>query len=306
MSIWTAAALSAALMFQQAPAATTPPAAPDDDTTVESLTVTAKKVPETEAIEAFVTSVSEQTANRKLGRWDRKVCPGVMGMRNDYARILIDRIAETAVKIGLDVGEPGCKANMIILATADSDKLTKQMVKDYPDAFAKYDSGVRRSRKDLDAFVATGAPIRWWHVIGRTTADGQKYDQGESVRVRDVGRLHSTTRDDFATVIIIMDTTRIGKLRFSSLADYIAMVGLAQVDPDADVGGVSSVLNLFDDRAAGVEPAVAMTEWDMAYLKGLYTARRDARRGEAQEDDIARSMVKDLGGTEKPKKGEKD
>ncbi|HRD45463.1 MAG TPA: hypothetical protein PLF78_03160, partial [Caulobacter sp.] len=119
MSIWTAAALGAALLLQQAaPAAppTTPPA--EDGTTVDSLTVTAKKAPEREAIEAFVSSVSDQTANRRLGRWDRKVCPGVMGLRNDYAQLMIDRIATTATEIGLEVGEPGCKANMIIIATA--------------------------------------------------------------------------------------------------------------------------------------------------------------------------------------------
>lgn len=302
MSIWTAAALSAALLFQQAAPATAPASPPDQGTEVDSLTVTAKKAPEKEAIEAFVSSVSDQTANRRLGRWDRKVCPGVMGLKNDYAQLMIDRIAATATEIGLEVGEPGCKANMIIIATAESDKLVRQMVKEHPDAFAKFDSGIRRSRKDLDAFVASEAPIRWWHVTARTSADGQRYDIGQNVRVRDIGRLKGGTRDDFATVIIVLDVKRIGKLRFTSLADYIAMVGLAQVDPDAETTSVNSVLNLFSDRAAGVEPVEAMTAWDKAYLKGLYEARRDVRRGEAQEDDIARTMSDELAGKAQPKK----
>lgn len=300
MSFWTAAAVSVALLLQQTAPAQTPPA---DEPTVDSLTVTARKVPEDEAIQAFVTSVSEQTANRKLGRWDRKVCPGVMGMREDYARLLVDRIAATALEVGLEVGEPGCKANLIVLATADSDKLTRQMVAQYPDAFAKYDSGIRRPRKDLDRFVASKAPVRWWHVTARTTADGQRYQPGDNVRVRDVGRLRGGTRDDFATVIIIVDVTRVGKVKFASLADYIAMVGLAQVDPRADLDGVSTVLNLFADRDAGLQPVVTLSDWDRAYLKGLYEARRDVRRGTDQEDDIARSMKKDLGdegGEKKP------
>ena len=302
MSIWTAAMLSAALLMQQAaPAAT---AKPPEDTTVDSLTVTAKKTPEVEAIEAFVSSVSDQTANRRLGRWDRKICPGVMGLKNDYAQLMLDRIAATATEIGLEVGEPGCKANMIIIATAESDKLTRQMVKEHPDAFAKFDSGIRAPRKALDAFVVSKAPIRWWHVTARTSADGQRYQPGDNVRVRDIGRLRGGTRDDFATVIIILDVTRVGKLRFSSLADYIAMVGLAQVDPKADTSGVESVLNLFADRDAGVEPAEAMTSWDKAYLKGLYDARRDVRRGDAQEDDITRTMSRELAGS--PKKDKKD
>ena len=159
---------------------------------------------------------------------------------------------------------------------------------------AKFDSGIRASRRALDRFTVSKAPVRWWHVIARTTADGQRYQKGENIRVRDAGRLRGGTRDDFDRVIIIMDVTRIGKLRFASLADYIAMVGLAQIEPEAEITGVSTVLNLFADRAAGAEPVARMTDWDKAYLKGLYAARRDVRKGDDQEKDIARSMADDL------------
>jgi hypothetical protein len=297
MSIWSAAALSVALLAQQ-PA--TRPA--EEGSTVESLVVTARPLPETRAIEAFVATVADETGNRRLGRWDRKVCPGVMGFRPYYGQLILDRIASAALEIGLEVGKPGCKPNMIIFGTADSDALTRDLVKDYPSAFAKYDDGIRATRTSFDAFMASKAPVRWWHVTRRTTADGQQYNRGDQVRVRQVGRLNSGTRDDFDRVIIVMDVTRMGKLRMTSLADYIAMIGLAQVDPDANPAGVSSVLNLFADREAGVEPVPGMTEWDKAYLKGLYGAKRSARRGVDQEEDITRSMVKDLGGAPPPKK----
>lgn len=305
MSIWTAAALSAVMLLQQAAPATppaTPPAAAEEGPTVDALTVTAKKTPEREAIQSFVATVSDQTGNRRLGRWDRKICAGVVGMRTDYAQLILDRIAATALDVGLEVGEPGCRPNLMIIATSDSTALTKDMIRQFPDAFAKYDSAVRQSRKDLDAFAASEAPVRWWHVIGRTTADGMRYEKGEQVRVRSVGRISTGTRDDFASVIVILDVRRIGTVRFSSLADYLAMVGLAQVDPEAETGGVRSVLNLFADKAAGAEPAEALTEWDRAYLKGLYGARRDVRRGAAQEADIASTMAGELGGKGQPKK----
>lgn len=296
MSMWSIAALSVALLAQQ-PA--TPPA--DEGTTVDSLVVTARPAPETKAIEAFVATVADETGNRRLGRWDRKICTGLMGFRPAYAQMLIDRIATSAIEIGLEVGEPGCKPNMLIFATADSDSLTRDLVKEYPAAFAKYDDGIRASRRSFEAFLGSTEPVRWWHVTRRTTADGQEYERGAQVRVREVGRLNSGTRDDFDRVIIVMDVTRMGRLRMSSLADYVAMVGLAQVDPEAEIAGVSSVLNLFKDRAAGVEPVAAMTEWDKAYLKGLYGASRDARRGAEQEEDIARSMAKDLAAPPAPK-----
>jgi len=296
MSIWMSAALSAVLFMQPAaPAAATQAAPAEADTTVESLTVTARPAPEKEAIAAFVSSIASETATKRLGRWDRSICPGVVGMRADYAQLLLDRIAATAVEVGLTVGEPGCKPNMVILATPDSAKLTNEMVAGYPDAFAKYDSAVRQSRTKLKAFIASPAPVRWWHVTARTTADGQRYEQRDQIRVRSVSRLTATTRDDFDHVIIILDVSRVGKIKFVTLADYITMVGLAQIDPDADVGGASTVLNLFADRSAGVAPVDEMTSWDRAYLKGLYTARRDAQRGAAQERDMVRSMSDDLG-----------
>jgi hypothetical protein len=305
MSTWLAMALSAALLAQQAaPAATA--AKSEDETTLEGLVVTAKPLPQKEAIESFVAGISAETGNKRLGRWDRKVCPGVVGLRNDYSQLMIDRIAGAAVEIGLEVGEPGCKANIIVLGTAEADKLARSMIKQYPDAFAKYDGGIRPPRRKLNAFMTSDAPVRWWHVTRRTTADGQRYDLGETMRVRDGGRLKDGTRDDFDRVIIILDVTRIGKLKFATLADYVAMVALAQVDADADTGGALSVLNLFSDREAGAEPVDQLTEWDKAYLTGLYDARRDVRRGAAQEDDIARSMGEDLSGKTPPVKKTKD
>lgn len=311
MSIWMSAALSAMLFMQQAaPAATTTPTPPaaEDETTVEGLTVTARPTPETKAIEAFVGSIAAETngATKRLGRWDRSICPGVVGMRNDYAKVLIDRIATTAVDVGLKVGEPGCKANMVILATAESDKLAKQMVDDFPDAFAKWDEGIRQPRAELDKFVVSQAPVRWWHVAFRTTADGQRFQQGDSITIRGVSRRNASTREDFDRVIIILDVKRAGKLQFATLADYIAMVGLAQIDPDADIGGANSVLNLFADRAAGAAPVSGMTDWDRAYLKGLYSAQRAAPSGKFQKRDVVRSMSDDLGAAKKDADDRKD
>jgi hypothetical protein len=65
------------------------------------------------------------------------------------------------------------------------------------------------------------------------------------------------------------------------LADYIAMVSLAQINPDADTSGYASILNVFDDP----DGSTSLTSWDLAFLGGLYAAKRTAaaqiaRRGE--------------------------
>ncbi len=292
MSSWAPAIMSA-LAILQAGAATAPPprvSPPGEPTEVEGLVVTAPTRTDKDQITSFVTSVTAPTADKRLGRWDRKICPGVIGLKPAYAQVMLDRISATAQDIGLEVGGPGCKANILIVATADSDALVRQAVKDNPDTFAKYEDGVSRGKKALQAFIDSPAPVRWWHVTSRKTSDGQSYVQGANVRVRSVGRVNTNTRTDFDHVVIVLDVRRTGIVRFSALADYVAMVSLAQINPDADTEGASSILNLFTDKAAGATPVDGMTDWDMAYLRGLYTARRDVRRGDRQEADVVRSM----------------
>jgi hypothetical protein len=106
------------------------------------------------------------------------------------------------------------------------------------------------------------------------------------------GRLSRTTRQDFNRVIIIVDATQAAGIQFEALADYVSMVALAQIDPDARPTGVDSILNLFNDQAA-LRPTT-ITEWDLAYLRGLYEAPRNARNSNAQEGAIARSMADEV------------
>jgi hypothetical protein len=98
----------------------------------------------------------------------------------------------------------------------------------------------------------------------------------------------------------VVDAKRIGTIRFGALADYIAFVGLAQVDPEVDISGAPSILNLFNDRDAGREPVSGLTDWDNAYLEGLYSARRNTMTSDGQKDDVARSMTGELSATPKP------
>jgi hypothetical protein len=251
--------------------------------------------PPVDTVSDFVAQVSAPTANGRLARWDRKICPGVVGLKAPYGQRLIDRIAAVSAAVGLETGAPGCRPNMVIIATDDSQTLARSIVDANPQAFARWERGMSRGDKALKAFAETPSPVRWWHVTRTKTADGETYTQGTSVRVRSMGRLRATTRDDFDHVIILVDVNRIGVIRFDALADYITMVALAQIEPDVEVDGVQSIIGLFAARDHGAEPPQGLTEWDAAYLLGLYGTNRDVVRGSAQERDIARTMLKQLG-----------
>lgn len=72
------------------------------------------------------------------------------------------------------------------------------------------------------------------------------------------------------------------------------MVTLAQLEAGADTSRTPSILNLFAERAAGREPTAEMTEWDLAYLEGLYAAPRNTPNVDTQRRAIGRRMEGEL------------
>lgn len=279
----------------------TPPPAPPPPTPVEGLVIQARPAaPLVDSVTAFVDDISAPTVNGRLARWDRRICPGVVGLQPAYAQKIIDRIALIAVTIGLGVGEPGCKANMVIVATDDGQAMARMVIDRSKRVLEGGVDGGSRGRKALKAFVETPREVRWWHVTQTVGVDGVGYQRGEdgspgSLTVRSLGRIRATTRDSFLGVIIMVDVSRVGVIRFDALTDYIAMVGLAQIDPDTDPTGVPTVLNLFAARDRGAAPPPGLTSWDVAYLQSLYTTDSAVIRGGRQERQIVKGMAERLG-----------
>jgi hypothetical protein len=64
------------------------------------------------------------------------------------------------------------------------------------------------------------------------------------------------------------------------------MVTFAQIDPEADTSGYASILNVFDQP----EAATSLTDWDKAYLDGLYAAQRTQKGVRAGRSEIVSSI----------------
>lgn len=277
------------------------PPAPPPPTPVEGVVIQARPAaPAVDTVTAFVDNISAPTPNGRLARWDRKICPGVIGLQEAYAQKLIDRIATIAVTIGLQVGDPGCKANMVIVATDDSQAMAKMVVDRNKRVLEGGVDGSSRGRKALKDFVETPRAVRWWHVTQTLGVDGFGYqrdteDGPGSLQVRSLGRIRATTKDNFVGVIIMVDVSRVGVINFSALTDYVAMVGLAQIDPDTDPAGVPTVLNLFAARDKGAKAPLGLTSWDVAYLQALYNTNPAVIRGSRQERQIVKGMADRLG-----------
>lgn len=263
----------------------------------------------------------------QYARWDDDICPRVAGLAGAEAQALIDHLARRAHEVGLNTGSAGCTPNLIVIFAPNAATVAREIVDTRRDLLGYYNerNTVSAGRDALDAFVNNQRAVRWWHVARTIGADGEELGTGQAERgnsgaesaamsqaaasgniaaglgagtfegvdtVRSSGaRTRRNTRQDIRFALIIIETPRVAGASSQAVADYVAMAALAQLNPDSDMSSFPSILNLFNSAA---QPApTAMTEWDNAFLRGLYRTRREAAARQ-QRNDIARRMAEQI------------
>lgn len=279
----------------------TAPAPAQDATDIEDVEVIGEQL--RSQVQTFVQDAIAAPPGRTLARWDRTLCVGVSNLDARYAQYLIDRVSSIALTLGLENGEPGCQPNVMIIATSNAEELAKALVADDIYAFRPALNATDLGADALERFQTTQAPVRWWHVSLPVTVDtgeiairlsGDYVEQSRNgtmpliVQVRNASRISSNIREDIKRVYVIIDTTKTGRINFRALSDYVAMIILAQIRPDAKTATHDTVLNLFTE---GADRPTGMSQWDRDYLTALYTAPRDRIRLTQQQRDITRGIA---------------
>ena len=248
-------------------------------------------------ISDFVGEVAAPARNRGLARWRGRVCVGVANLRADAAQVINDEVSRAALDLGLVPGDPGCRPNILVIATADADAFTRDLVERRTRYFRVGGAGMDAGTAAFRRFMDNDRPVRWWNVSMPVNRDSGE----RAVRIPGVdpcstpldcapitkingGASHFRTQivDDLGRVFVILDMDRISGVSAQQLGGYVAMVSLAQIDPDADTRGYGTILNLFDDPD-GVQ---GLTQWDRAYLSGLYESERMERNPSAHRAEI--------------------
>ncbi|MGD9965370.1 MAG: hypothetical protein AB7T59_02520 [Hyphomonadaceae bacterium] len=277
---------------------------------------------------AFVDQIALQSDERPMARWDGRICVGAVGLAATEAQLLVDRISARAQSVGLRPGEPGCRANVMVIYAPDSDALTRQIVDQRRDLLGYYSDGsqVTAGRDQLTAFAETPRPIRWWQVSdagagvitdrpgaamdrqssGRGLAAAGAGDSGaaggtesstdiqgmDAVRANG-SRMRTEERNDLSYALVVVDARRVASVQPSAWMDYVALVSLAQIDPEANPSEYDSILNLFTAQNSSQS---GLSAWDEAYLSALYRARSNVSANR-QASDIARRMSDSVGGS---------
>ncbi|WP_426039130.1 hypothetical protein [Brevundimonas sp. DC300-4] len=279
------------------PAAGVQAAPQDESTTLSTIEVEGQRRTAYDAARTFTNEILVTPPRRGIARWRTTdpICTGVVNMQRDVAQALADRIADRVVGLGLQAGEPGCKANMIIVGADDGAAMASSLIEARPRAYITGIAGTSLTYRALNFFRTSDAPVRWWMLTvpldartGEVTVRTPDSEDAPIRRIDGAGRLRSQDINAIFQVMVVVDVNRIGTVDVGQLGDYIAMVTLAQVDAQADVAGFETGLNLFQDPA-GVS---GLTDWDLTYLRQLYAADLSVLSASAQVGRIAGAMAR--------------
>ena len=245
------------------------------DEGIESITVTGQRsdVLQQFMLDFIVAIGDPASRSRGYARWKQSLCVGVYNLPDQTtAQYIADTISLIARETGLQTGSPGCEPNLRIVFSPDARELASSMVEDSPRMFRPFggEGGTTQGLAALEQFKTSEAPVRWWQITmvvdetGRAAIDLPGADARPMRGV--ASRITSTISDAIWNSLIIVDAGKVQDVTWPQLADYLAMVSLAQVDPNALPADYDSILNLFNVET----PPRGMKDMDRTYLRALY------------------------------------
>ena len=142
--------------------ATSPQTPPSQDPTVLP-DVEVQAAARADMARRFVSRIAAPSRNRGLARWT-SVCPIVVNLEPVRAREIATRIAEVADELGIEVGDPGCRGNLVVVFTEDAGAVTRAMTAAHPDVYRASVGPLSRGQDAFQDFLNTDRPVRWWVV----------------------------------------------------------------------------------------------------------------------------------------------
>lgn len=165
-------------------------------------------------------------------------------MDEDRGEFVFWRVSQVARDAGSPVAPPECKPNFFVVMTREPEVMLQKWWARQP-RLLNTDRGVR----GIDRFIHGTQPIRaWYNACSQPPGWTKISEAGGGLRC-DIGELGSRLKWDAVraiySAIVVVDLEHIEGLTDGQLADYIAMIGLAQVRENPDLGTAPTILRLF-------------------------------------------------------------
>jgi hypothetical protein len=270
--------------------------------TAPEVTIGAQRAAIDHRVNAFVRGITSNTRfyGESLPRWREPICFLVGGLPKTQGEFILSRLSQIAASAGARLAPQRCRPNFFVVLTTEPDRLFK--IWHHRDAGLFGDASPAQIRSFINP--PKSRSVRVWHNAGIINRDGTPLIRDSSCGLPfSLFQLESPPVSCqyfpskllhydvlvFSSVIIVVDIARIQRLSFGQLSDYVAMVGLAEIDLDDDVGDAPTILRLF--TASSEVPPSGLTAWDQAFLSALYHSDQSSR---AQRSQIAVSMLHEV------------
>lgn len=279
----------------------------------ESVTVNGQKLAPQEKLRDFIRSYAARSGvGAKMARWKAGICPIVAGLpeAEAHSKFVIERVRQVANQVGAPVKAAGCKSNIDIVFTLHPQVLLDGMRKKNRVLLGYHEAA------EEEQLATISHPVQAWYTTqtvdlqGSTTVDDKLRNHGgfyidspmgplyPPIFVPDAPAVHVTgsrlgdgLSSQLYHVVIVIDLAKVQGQTVGALADYAAMLSLAQTQSFGVCAPVSSITNLVSPGCDVGLKADAVTANDLAYLQALY--RTDPRASFAhQQSDIVTQMMK--------------
>ena len=238
------------------------------DTELESVTVEAKRRRERidKQVSEFVYSVVGPGKVESLARWNVPVCVATAGLTAAEADFFEKRIAQIATDADVAVSGPACGPNFAVIVTTEPEVLLKAWWSEEHRLF-----NLDRGAGGVNRFIESDQPVRVWHnaCSAPPNIPAHAFSVSAHCGAGVTGsRLTWGAVRAIYTAIVVVDLDQIEGLTFGQVADYVAMVGLARIRPNPELGDISTILGLFATN--GADRSKGLTTWDQSFLKAVY------------------------------------
>lgn len=248
----------------------------------------------------FVRELGVANGEKPAARWVDPVCPTVTGLAREHAAIVETRVRSIARDAGARVAGKRCEPNIVIAFSGDGGALARAIRSRAP---------VRLSEvpvTDRPSLFDGKAPIRWWYsteardssgvaassilppwTAGNGAAGGSVLPMNEdstTLNHYNPSLISTRTMRALQSATVLVDANLAEGQTLSSIADFVALVALAEIQLDAKPA--SSVLGLF----ASLDAPRRMSPRDETFLKALYRLPVD-RRARQQRARLVKEMA---------------
>ena len=244
-------------------------------------------------IQNFVGALTPTSPRGQIARFEDSICPRAVGFTKEQREVVEDRIKLVVEHAGMKTGGAKCQINMLIIAAPDKADFLKGLGSDHGFLFGD------RSPGEIRRILAQPGSATAWQVKGRLNADGHPINLEQGIPVNRTTRLPSlitaAARPYVAGAVVVLDSRALGGLTTTQVADYALMRAFADVDVQKlDVASAPTILRALDARADEEIP-LTLTQWDLAFLKGLYSGPNNLY-APSQRSAIGRTIEEEIGG----------